>query len=99
MANFKVNQYIVKKANIWEIVLCFPTETKKQKYGVFQVLPYKFDGIEYKCYLKPVGRDAAMFEYREKGYYTSDLSDIIPKDMVFNDLKNAQSFADYLNND
>lgn len=93
--NFKIGQYIVIKWQPVDSVMPTPlglmySSKNESVYGVWEVQPYKFDGIKYKTHLVPVGESAKIFLPMDR--YTCDYRDI-PEAMVFDDWKLAEKFV------
>lgn len=95
---FKIGQYVCIKWTPVESVMPTPlglmyTSAKKSVWGVWKIEPYKFDGIDYKMHLVPVGESAKMFLPMDR--YTMDYTGPfgIKEEMVFDDQTLAEKFV------
>ena len=96
---FKVGQFIVIKWTPVESVMPTPlglmySSKKDSIYGVWEIQPYKFDGIKYKMHLVPYGKFAEMFLPMDR--YTCDYTGMfgIKDEMIFGDPELATKFVD-----
>lgn len=96
---FKIGQFIVIKWNPVESAIPTPlglmySEAKVAKYGVWQIKPYKINGIQYKMHLVPYGKFAEMFLPMDR--YTCDYTGPfgVKNEMIFDDPELATKFVD-----
>lgn len=95
---FKIGQFVCIKWTPVESVYPTPlgvmySSAKKAVWGVWKIEPYKFDGINYKMHLVPVGESAKMFLPMDR--YTMDYTGPfgIKEEMVFDDQTLAEKFV------